>query len=70
MPEVVLRQTVVAGEEGVVLAQEAAEVGEEGQEEWVVVVEAVVEVVVVTEFDCIEGIHPGVCWETSGQECV
>lgn len=53
-----------------VLEQEAAEVGEEEQVEWGVVVVEEVEGVVVTEFDCLEGTHPWVCWGTSGLECV
>lgn len=81
MPEVALWQMV--GEEGeveeveavleqeTVLEQEAAEVGEEEEEEeWGVVVVEEVEGVVVTEFDCLEGTHPWVCWGTSGLECV
>lgn len=71
--EVALGQVVGEVEEGeveAVLEKEAAEVGEEGQEEWGVVVVEEVEGVVATEFDCLKGIHPWVCWGTSGLECV
>lgn len=44
----------------VVLSQKAAEVGEEGREEWGVVVVEEVEEVGVNEFDCLEEIHPWV----------
>lgn len=68
MAEVVQWQIAVAGEEGeVVLQQKVVEVGEEGQEVWEVVEGVVEEVVVVTEFDCLAGMHPGVCWGTFGQ---
>lgn len=61
---------VVVGEGEVLLQQEAAEVEEEGLEEWAVGVVEVVEGVVVTELDCLEGTYPWVCWGTSGLEYV
>lgn len=73
MPEVALGQVVGEVEEvegEVVLERKTAEVGEEEQEEWGVVVVEEVEGVVVTELDCQDGTHLWVCWETSGQEYV
>lgn len=71
-PKVALGQMVgeveeVVGEGEVLLQQEAAEVEAEGLEEWAV---GVVEGVVVTELDCLEGTYPWVCWGTSGLEYV
>lgn len=59
----------VVGEVEAVQEQKSAEVEGEGQGEWgVVVVEE--EEVVVTEFECLEGTYPWVCWGTSGLEYV